>query len=153
MGAPQMPAAEPDAPLSAEEVVRRLGLAPHPEGGHFRETWRDQPAAGVRGTGTAIYSLLRRGERSHWHRIDGREIWHFYAGAPLLLTVSGDGDSVTSHRLGNDLRASEVPQLSVPPGAWQGARSLGDWTLVGCTVSPAFAFAGFELAPPGWRPR
>src|SRR5262249_2649085 len=89
----------------------------------------------------------------HWHRIDATEIWHFYAGAPLLLAVSGDGDSVTSHRLGHDLRAREGPQPSGPPGAWRGGRRPGGWAPAGWTVSPPFRFAGFELATPGWRPR
>jgi hypothetical protein len=137
---------------AADEVIRRLDLAPHPEGGHYRETWRDRPPGGGRGAGTAILFLLRRGERSHWHRVDAIEIWHFHAGAPLALSQSPDGGAVSTAILGGDLAAGQQPQLIVPAGAWQAARSLGDWTLVGCTVSPAFDFAGFELAPPGWRP-
>jgi predicted cupin superfamily sugar epimerase len=140
------------ADLTAADVIRRLDLQPHPEGGHYRETWRDQPPGGGRGAGTAILFLLCRGERSHWHRVDATEIWHFHAGAPLALTVSPDGDQATDRLLGCDLVAGQLPQLIVPAGVWQAARSLGDWTLVGCTVSPAFEFAGFELAPPGWRP-
>ncbi len=137
--------------MTADEIVALLGLAPHPEGGHFRETFRDA-ADGGRGASTAIYYLLRAGERSHWHRVDAAECWHWYAGAPLLLSVSADGQIVQEHRLGTRLTADERPQAVVPKGAWQAARSLGDWTLVGCTVAPAFAFAGFEMAPPGWAP-
>lgn len=136
----------------AADIVRLLELQPHPEGGWFRETWRHQPAEGGRGAGTAIYYLLGDGAVSHWHRVDAAEIWHFYAGAPLALTLSQDGRAQEVLRLGPDLVAGERPQLLVPAGAWQTARSLGAWTLVGCTVSPAFDFAGFELAPEDWAP-
>jgi len=136
----------------AADIVRLLELQPHPEGGWFRETWRHRPAEGGRGAGTAIYYLLGDGAVSHWHRVDAAEIWHFYAGAPLALTLSQDGKAQEVLRLGPDLAAGERPQLLVPEGAWQTARSLGAWTLVGCTVSPAFDFAGFELAPEGWAP-
>lgn len=141
-----------DTATTADEVIARLGLAPHPEGGHYRETWRDRRAGGGRGAGSAIYYLLRAGEVSAWHRIDAAETWHYYAGAPLELLVSTDGGPPVVHRLGADLDRGERPQVIVPPFAWQSARSLGDWTLVGCTVSPAFEYAGFELAPPGWEP-
>ena len=137
---------------AADAVIRSLQLRPHPEGGHYRETWRDKPPGGDRGAGTAILYLLRRGERSHWHRVDATEIWHFHAGAPLALSLPPDGDLPTDRVLGCDLPAGQLPQLIVPAGAWQAARSLGDWTLAGCTVSPAFEFAGFELAPKGWAP-
>jgi predicted cupin superfamily sugar epimerase len=142
------------APLTAAEIVRRLGLAPHPEGGHFRETFRDQRAIdGKRAVSTAIYFLLARGERSHWHRVDAAEVWHFYAGAPLLLeTAAGEGAAVTRVTLGPGLAAGEHPQSIVPAGTWQAAESLGAWTLVGCTVAPGFLFERFELAPKGWRP-
>ena len=135
---------------TAEEIIARLGLQPHPEGGHYREMFRadDRP----RGAGTAIYFLLKAGERSHWHRVDADEIWHHYAGAPLKLSLSEDGRTVRHLRLGSDLAIDERPQAVVPRHVWQAARSLGHWTLVGCTVSPAFEFAGFELAPPGWSP-
>lgn len=137
----------------ADAVIAALGLAPHPEGGFYRETWRHRPeAAETRGAGTAIYYLLRAGEVSAWHRVDAAEIWHHYAGAPLMLSVSEDGNQVNRHRLGPDLAAGERPQRVVPAGAWQSAESLGAWTLVGCTVSPAFEFAGFELAREGWTP-
>jgi len=140
--------------LRAADVVRLLALAPHPEGGHFRETYRDPSRVeGGRAASTAAYFLLARGERSHWHRIDAAEAWHFYAGAPLVLEIAAGGE-VPARRLtlGTDLAAGERPQAFVPAGAWQAAESLGDWTLVGCTVAPAFDFAGFELAPNGWRP-
>jgi uncharacterized protein len=140
--------------LSADDVIRLLDLGPHPEGGHFRETFRDaRPVGGGRTASTAIYFLLARSERSHWHRIDAVEIWHFYAGAPLALDIvsaSGERERVT---LGNDLAASERPQAIVPTNAWQAAESLGDWTLVGCTVAPSFEFAHFDLAPNGWEPK
>lgn len=142
MGTP----ADPAAP--ADELIERLGLEPHPEGGWFRETWRDPDVDGRRGRGTAIYFLLRAGERSHWHRVDAAEVWHHYAGAPLELSIGSDRRVV----LGPDVAAGEVPQAVVPAGEWQAARSLGAFTLVGCTVSPAFRFEGFELAPEGWSP-
>ncbi len=134
--------------MTADEIIRLLDLAPHPEGGHFRETFRDPHAVDGRSVGTAIYFLLKAGERSHWHRVDAAEIWHFHAGAPLALEIEGQGEIV----LGPDLAAGQRPQGVVPAGAWQAARSLGDWTLVGCTVSPGFEFSAFELAPPGWSP-
>ena len=138
--------------MTPEQIIERLGLRPHPEGGHFKESWRDRPEDGSRGCCTAIYYLLQRDEVSAWHRIDGTEIWHWYAGAPLVLTISPDGHDAFSTHLGTDLAAGQLPQAIVPPGAWQTAASLGAWTLVGCTVSPAFEFSGFELATPGWRP-
>ena len=140
--------------LTAAEVVRRLDLSPHPEGGHFRETLRDHRRIdGGRAASTAIYFLLARGERSHWHRIDAVEVWHFYAGAALLLeTAASDRATVARVTLGPDLAADERPQAIVPAGTWQAAESLGIWTLVGCTVAPGFEFERFELAPPGWRP-
>ncbi len=140
------------APPSAAEVIRRLDLKPHPEGGHYRETFRDAPAGGGRGAMTAIYFLLAAGEESAWHRVDATEIWHFYAGARLSLSISADGRSTRLVTLGSDLLAGAVPQVIVPAGAWQSARSLGAWTLAGCTVGPAFEFAGFEMAAKGWRP-
>ena len=139
--------------LTAAEIVRLLELAPHPEGGHFRETFRDPRLEGVRAASTAIYFLLAHGERSHWHRIDAAEAWHFYAGAPLLLEIAASGSgAVTRMTLGPDLAAGERPQAIVPAGAWQAAESLGAWTLAGCTVAPGFVFDRFELAPAGWRP-
>ena len=136
----------------AEQVIAALGLAPHPEGGLFRETFRDAPRAGERGASTAIYYLLRAGEVSRWHRIDAVEVWHWYAGAPLLLSLSQDGRRCETLRLGGALAVGERPQAAVRAGAWQSARSLGAWTLVGCTVAPAFQFAGFELASESWEP-
>ena len=140
--------------LTAADIVRRLDLVPHPEGGHFRETFRDpRRVEGGRAASTAIYFLLARGERSHWHRIDAVEVWHFYAGAPLLLeTAASTGPAVTRVTLGPDLAQGEQPQAAVPVGSWQAAESLGAWTLVGCTVAPGFEFERFELAPQGWRP-
>lgn len=137
--------------MTADQIIEALGLVPHPEGGHYRETWRE--ASKPRGHGTAIYFLLREGERSHWHRVDADEIWHFYAGAPLQLETSrGDDGPVETVRLGSALDAGQRPQHVVPAGTWQAARTLGAYTLVGCTVSPAFVFEGFELAPPAWSP-
>jgi predicted cupin superfamily sugar epimerase len=136
--------------VTADEIIARLGLQPHPEGGHYRETFRaaDRP----RGASTAIYFLLKAGERSHWHRVDADEVWHHYAGAPIELSLSDDGHAVRYLRLGSDLDLGELPQAVVPRGVWQTARSLGHWTLVGCTVAPAFEFEGFDLAPPDWKP-
>ena len=136
--------------LTADEIIARLGLRPHPEGGHFRETFR-APGVG-RGASTAIFFLLKAGERSHWHKVDADEGWHHYAGAALELSMSADGHAVRHLRLGSDFGIGETPQIVVPRGVWQAARSLGNWTLVGCTVAPAFDFAGFELAPPDWQP-
>lgn len=136
----------------AEAIIRLLDLRPHPEGGHFRETFRHLPADGGRGAMTAIYFLLGKGEVSHWHRVDAAEIWHFYGGAPLDLSIAPERGAPVTHVLGPDLEAGEAPQIVVPEGHWQSAQSRGNWTLVGCTVGPAFDFAGFELAPPGWRP-
>lgn len=136
--------------LAARQIIARLDLAPHPEGGHYRETWRDTPSDGARGSGTAIYYLLQGGERSHWHRIDATEIWHWYAGAPLALETSRDGEPPTRAVLGCDIVEGEHPQIVVEPHVWQSAATLGEWTLAGCTVSPAFEFSGFDLAPPGW---
>jgi hypothetical protein len=137
---------------SAAEMIARLELKPHPEGGHFRETFRDTHLdTGGRPVSTAIYFLLARGERSHWHRIDVVELWHYYAGSALTLQIA-DGDGRRRIRLGPDLAAGEVPQAIVSPQAWQAAMSTGDWTLVGCTVAPGFDFAKFELAPKEWEP-
>jgi predicted cupin superfamily sugar epimerase len=138
--------------LTAADVIRLLELTPHPEGGHYRETFRDtRTIDGKRAASTAIYFLLARGERSHWHRVDAVETWHWHAGAPLLLEIAEDTRR-TSVRLGPALASGERPQAIVPAGAWQAAQSSGDWTLVGCTVAPGFEFAGFELAPKGWSP-
>ena len=139
--------------MDAFRIVEVLDLQPHPEGGMYAETWRADANPGERATGTAIYYLLRAGERSHWHRVDAAEIWHYYAGDALELRISADGRSVETARLGFDLDGGERPQVVVPPDAWQTARSLGAWTLVGCTVSPGFEFDRFELAPPAWEPR
>ena len=136
--------------MDADEIIARYGLAPHPEGGHYREIFRASAEVGGRGAVTSIYYLLRAGETSAWHRVDAVEIWHYHAGDALRLELSLDGVETTSHRLGVDVGA--WPQVVVPVGAWQSARPEGAWTLVGCTVAPAFEFAGFELAPPGWQP-
>ncbi len=139
--------------LSAAEIIRLLDLKPHPEGGHFREVFRDaRQVDGIRAASTAIYFLLARGERSHWHRIDAAEVWHFYAGAPLVLESAANGRHVVI-TLGNVLAAGLRPQAVVPAHAWQAVQSLGDWTLVGCTVAPGFEFAKFEMAPAGWTPQ
>jgi predicted cupin superfamily sugar epimerase len=138
--------------LSADEIIRLLDLRPHPEGGHFCETFRDASGPDGRARSTAIYFLLRAGERSHWHRVDAVEIWHFYAGAPLTLRIANGDSSAKTIRLGPDLAKRERPQAVVPASAWQSAQSLGDWTLVGCTVAPGFLFEGFELAAAAWEP-
>ena len=141
-----------DPATPADAVARALGLLAHPEGGRFRETWRDTPADGGRGAGTAILFLLAAGEVSHWHRVDAAEMWIWQAGAPLRLEVADRARPVAALTLGPALAEGQVLQGLVPPGSWQSARSLGGWTLVTCTVAPAFRFEGFELAPPGWRP-
>ncbi|MEM7296183.1 MAG: cupin domain-containing protein [Pseudomonadota bacterium] len=133
--------------MTAEEIIATLGLAEHPEGGWYRETWSE--GSEPRSAGTCIYFLLRIGEFSHWHRVDAAEIWHFYAGAALELSLSEtDVGPAIVHRLGPEIATGARPQVIVPPGHWQSARSTGEWSLVGCTVSPGFQFEGFELAPP-----
>ncbi|KEO56371.1 cupin domain-containing protein [Thioclava pacifica] len=137
--------------MDAEAIIAALKLTPHPEGGHYRQTWQAEAAPGERPAGTCIYFLLKAGERSHWHRVDAAEIWHFHAGAPLTLSLaareSGPAQDLT---LGPDVLAGQQPQAIVPAHHWQSARSNGDWTLVSCTVSPGFRFEGFELAAPGF---
>jgi predicted cupin superfamily sugar epimerase len=140
----------PAQDLSADDIIRLLGLAP--QGGHFRETFRDPASVnGGRAASTAIYFLLRAGEVSRWHRVDAAEVWHWYAGAALVLSITEDAGRHTI-MLGSDLAAGQRPQAVVPAHAWQQAHSAGAWTLVGCTVAPGFEFAGFELAPPGFVP-
>jgi predicted cupin superfamily sugar epimerase len=139
-------------PLTAAEAVAALGMEPHPEGGFFKEIFRDAAPDGNRGAITSIYYLLAAGERSHWHTVDAVEIWHYHAGAPLRLYLSHDGQTEESLIIGADIAAGERPQGIVPKGAWQSAESLGAWTLVGCTVAPAFQFEGFRMAPEGWKP-
>lgn len=135
--------------MIAEEVIDLLGLTPHPEGGHYRETWVAEGDG--RPAGTCIYFLLQGDETNHWHKVDSAEIWHYYAGAPLILSISGTDDGpAAQHRLGTDLAAGERPQIIIPPGHWQKATCTGDYTLVGCTVSPGFSFENFTLAAPGF---
>jgi predicted cupin superfamily sugar epimerase len=141
-----------DCSQAASAVREALGLSPHPEGGHYRELWRDRPASGRRGAGTSILFLLAKGERSHWHRVDAAEIWLWQAGAPLLLGTHAAAAGQQLLRLGPNLASGEVLQAVVPARAWQEASSLGTWSLVSCVVAPAFEFAGFEMAPAGWSP-
>lgn len=137
--------------LGANEIIRMLGMKPHPEGGHYAETYR--PDRDSRPNSTAIYYLLQADEVSAWHRVDADEHWLWHAGGPLALTLSPpDGKGAMPHTLGPDLRAGQRPQLTVPEQFWQTAESLGAWSLVSCVVAPGFDFAGFELAPPDWRP-
>jgi predicted cupin superfamily sugar epimerase len=139
--------------VTAEEIIAALDLAPHPEGGCYKETYRHKGPAGGRGAGTAIYYLLRAGEVSAWHRVtDADEIWHWYGGAALELRIAEDGRPAETSTLGPAILEGERPQILVPINAWQSARSLGAWTLVGCTVTPGFEFASFEMAPEGWEP-
>lgn len=141
--------------LTVEDIISWLGLFPHPEGGFYRETFRDNatPAGSARAASTAIYFLLPAGVVSRWHRVDAAEAWHWYAGAPLLLSITPpDGSDIETHQLGIDLGNGERPQAVVPAGCWQQAQSLGAWTLTGCTVAPGFEFSGFVLAPDGWSP-
>lgn len=139
--------------LAAEDIIRMLGLKPHPEGGHFRETFRDSKQnPGGRAASTAAYYLLARGERSHWHRLDAVEIWHWYAGAPLQLEIAAAPGRIERVTLGGDISAGLRPQAVVPAQVWQAAQTTGDWTLVGCTVAPGFDFAKHEIASRGWSP-
>ncbi|MGC8202744.1 cupin domain-containing protein [Aliiroseovarius sp. PTFE2010] len=135
--------------MTADDIIAQLALTPHPEGGHYRQTW--VAGGDGRAAGTCIYFLLKAGERSHWHRVDAAEIWHFYTGAPLVLRMAASAQGpATTHRLGPDLAAGQTPQIIVPVNHWQSAQSTGAYTLVGCTVSPGFQFEGFQLAPPGF---
>lgn len=137
---------------TADEIVALLNLKPHPEGGYYAETFRDAPGENGRACATAIYFLLRAGERSHWHKVDAAEIWLWHAGAPLTLEVAEAEAPARRVVLGGDLSGGEQPQAIVPAHAWQAAESRGAWTLVSCIVAPGFEFAGFTLAPPDWRP-
>jgi uncharacterized protein len=138
--------------LSAREIIALLDMKPHPEGGHYVETFRDTDGPEGRGHSTAIYFLLEVGEVSAWHRVDAAEHWFWHAGGPLALSISEDGQTARAIQLGPDLRAGQRPQGVVPAGAWQAAESLGAWTLVSCVVAPGFVFEHFELAPPDWFP-
>ena len=138
--------------MTADDIIRLLGLQPHPEGGHFRETFRDPASSAGRAASTAIYYLLKAGETSHWHRVDASEVWHFYAGDPLELALSHDEVAIERNVLGPDIAKHQRPQLIVPARVWQSAKPLGAFTLVGCTVAPGFDFKGFEMARPGWAP-
>ncbi len=137
--------------LSAGQIIRQLKLEPHPEGGHYRETFRDDEGHGGRAHSTAIYFLLAEGEISHWHRLDSVEIWHWHMGATMELLVEKPG-GIERNVMGSGLDRGEHPQVVIPKNTWHSARSLGDWTLVGCTVAPGFEFSNFELAPPDWHP-
>lgn len=139
--------------MTADEVIATLGLEPHPEGGYFREIYRDETIEGARGDVTSIYFLLKAGEISRWHKVDGTEIWNFHAGAPLRLSIADDEGMKEEVLIGPDLASGQRPQGIVPPCWWQQAESLGNWTLVGCQVAPAFEFDGFEMAPVGWQPK
>ena len=136
--------------MNASDIISKLGLKPHPEGGHYTQTWVAENEG--RPTGTCIYFLLAEGERSQWHRVDAVEIWHFYAGAPLILSMADKEQGPRRDLvLGPELHLGQLPQLIVPQHHWQAARSTGAWTLVGCTVSPGFQFEGFEMAPAGFE--
>jgi predicted cupin superfamily sugar epimerase len=137
--------------MTAEDLIGLLGLEPHPEGGYFRQTFADE-ASGGRPFSTAIYYLLEGGAAGRWHRVDSAEVWHYYAGAPLRLTMSPDGVATSEQILGQDFSDGQRPQVVVPRGYWQSAQSLGNWTLVGCTVAPGFQFEHFEMAEEGWQP-
>lgn len=139
--------------MKARDIIALLDLKPHPEGGHYRETFRDtRTDASGRAASTLIYYLLEAGEVSEWHRVDAAEIWHYYAGAPMVITISDNGHDARAAHLGANLASGQRPQIVVPAGSWQTATSLGEWTLVGCTVAPGFEFSGFEMAPKDWRP-
>lgn len=143
-----------DGHPQSRDIIDLLGLEPHPEGGWYRQTFRDGDGSEGRGHSTAIYYLLEAGERSHWHRVtDAAEVWHYYAGAPLILRSAEDDGPVQTTILGGDVLKGERPQAIIPANVWQSAETLGAYTLVGCTVSPGFEFSSFEMAPPDWAPR
>ncbi|KAF2194164.1 DUF985 domain protein [Zopfia rhizophila CBS 207.26] len=140
---------------SAQEVIKKLNLSPHPEKGWYIQTFEDPAKTKNRSASTAIYYLLEKSDGvSHWHRVlDASETWHYYDGAPLRLSLSfNDGKPVREQILGKDIFNNQAPQVIVQKGEWQHAESLGEWTLVGCTVAPGFTYEGFEMAPPGWEP-
>jgi len=145
--------------IDPDEIIERLELIPHPEGGFYRETFRDGEiaphgrAGAPRSNSTLIYYLLRAGEESRWHRIDAAEIWHFYLGAPLELHVAESSGPARRHILGRDIAGGEILHFAIAKGLWQRARPLGTFALVGCTVAPGFEFSGFEFAPDGWKPQ
>jgi uncharacterized protein len=139
-------------PATAREIIALLELERHPEGGWYRQTFQDLHPEGDRAQSTAIYYLLEGGDLSSWHRVDAAEVWHWYAGAALRLRLSHEGKVIDEYVLGSSLGAGQRPQVVVPKHCWQTARSLGDWTLVGCTVAPGFQFSGFEMAPVDWEP-
>lgn len=138
--------------MTARHIIEALGMQRHPEGGWYVETWRDAAGPDGRSRGTAIYYLLEAGDSSHWHRVDATEIWHWHAGAPLVLGLSEDGAIQSAVTLGPQIDSGQRPQAIVKPHVWQSARPCGAWTLVGCTVTPGFEFSGFEMAVPGWEP-
>ncbi len=137
---------------TAHDIIRLLDLLPHPEGGYYRETFRDSAAIDGRASSTCIYFLLPSGVVSRWHRVDAVETWHWYAGAPLDLRIAADSTTYEQHTLGSCLATGERPQYVVPTNHWQQARSQGAWTLVGCTVAPGFVFEGFKIAGPSFDP-
>lgn len=142
----------PEQSPTAKSIIATLDMKRHPEGGFYVETFRDTDGS-KRGHSTAIYYLLEAGDCSAWHRVkDAVEVWHYYAGAPLALTLSVNGKNVLNHQLGPAITTGERPQIIVPKGCWQMAESLGEWTLAGCTVSPGFEFSSFEMAPKDWKP-
>ncbi len=131
--------------MEPRHIIDELELQPHPEGGWFRETWRESSGGGTRPTGSAIYFMLTKGNDSRLHRIDATEIWHYYSGAAVELVVADQDGVETVHLLGPDVRGNQRPQVIVPLGVWQRARTVGEYSLVGCTVSPAFEWSHFEL--------
>jgi predicted cupin superfamily sugar epimerase len=137
---------------TAQAIIARLGLQPHPEGGWYGETWRADAPEGERASATAIHFLLEADQRSHWHRVDAAELWFWHAGSPLALSIANGGGATKRIVLGGDVLFGQAPQALVPPGHWQAAEPLDGWTLVSCAVSPGFEFSRFELAPPGWEP-
>jgi len=138
-------------PLTADRIIKHLNLSPHPEGGYYRQTFKDHAGHDGRAHSTANLNLLKAGEVGRWHRVDAAEVWHWYGGSPLLLEIK-EGETRQEYRLGSDWLKGEHPHAAVPAHAWQSARSIGAWTLVGCTVAPGFEFSGFEMAPEGWEP-
>ncbi len=138
--------------MTPKDIIEKLGMERHPEGGWFKESFRDTDMRDGRAVSTAIYYLLEKGDRSHWHRVDAAEVWHFYAGSPLELSISSDGHWTEMLILGPDIAGGALPQIVVPKRHWQAAEPTGAWTLVGCTVAPGFEFAGFEMAAPDWQP-
>ena len=131
----------------SDKLIEQLKMNPHPEGGYYSESFRDRD-----NSVSLIYYLLKKEQRSHWHRLTKNEILHFYKGDPLSVHISADAKTTITKKLGSGISSNENLHLVIHAGSWFSMNSEGDYSLIGCTVSPAFDYADFELAPPNWKP-